>query len=880
MRKNAWFISLLVVALTASCTTRKDGFAYRVFHNTTARFNGYFYARLAMQEADLTLSAVHNDDYDEVLPLFVYGEEKDAEQIFPLMERAIEKSSRVIDRHKMEPIGSSKKARKRPEMNKWIDDNYLLIGVAYFYKRNYPKAEEMFLYVSRKYKEPDIQALSSSWLTRVYIQREQYGKAKVTIQKAASIKELGDDTRAEVHLVYADLLIREANWKDATEQIEYALRYIKRKRDKARPTFVLAQLLQQQNKSQEAIAMYNAVLKLKPEYEMEFYSKIMQAMAFDRRGGNSERIKEILFKLLKDDKNLEYNDVIFYALAEIALEEQQRNLTYDYLEQSVATSTGNQKQKMKSFLRLADLNFEDKDYIAAQMYYDSTASLIPEDHPRYDEVRNKAESLTELVYHLNLIADRDSVLAICDLPEEERIAKLEDVRKKMERQLEEALRAAELAAASGQTVDSGTGAFWPYNSQLKQSGRQNFLNYWGDRRLEDNWRRKNKVNMNFGESEEEEETTEEEEVVQESSGDAIPSVDELLASLPCSDEGKAGALDAVANAYFQSGVVYKEKLEDVENAIVQWEVLVTKYDSSAFHPTSYYLLFRTYLFKESQGYQNPFCGTCNSQYWGDLILDLYPGTEWALLVANPDYQDVAEVKKKEESAAYEIELNRYYQRDYLNVLLNTKAVIDSFPDNHLICKYKLLNALSIGAMDAMTGQRSNHIEALERVVKECPQSDEATFATNRLKFLRGDVKPAEPEADPNEVVEQTQTESPFSYNEAARHYFMVVLPLKGSDVNNLKASLSDFSAKNFQTLALKVSSNLIDRENQVVLVKTFNRLDDAKQYFSLFSSSGDLEALRSAGYPAALISKENYVTLFKNKDLEGYQKFFESNYKP
>ena len=176
MRKNAWFISLLVTLAVASCTTRKDGFAYRVFHNTTARYNGYFYARLAMQEADLTLNAVHKDDYDVVLPLFVYGEEKDAEQIFPLMERAIEKSSRVIERHKMEPMGSSKKARKRPEMNKWIDDNYLLIGVAYFYKRNYPKAEEMFLYVSRKYKEPDMQALSNAWLTRVYMQRDQIGK--------------------------------------------------------------------------------------------------------------------------------------------------------------------------------------------------------------------------------------------------------------------------------------------------------------------------------------------------------------------------------------------------------------------------------------------------------------------------------------------------------------------------------------------------------------------------------------------------------------------------------------------------------------------------------------------------------------------------------
>lgn len=884
MQRGAQILLFLaVVASVAACTTRKDGFSYRVFHNTTARYNGYFYAKEAMRESHLTLEENNKDDYDEVLKIFVYGTEEDAEAIFPLMERAIEKSSRVIDRHKMEPTGRSKKSSKRPEMNKWIDDNYLLIGQGYFYKRNYLKAEEMFIYVSRKYKEKNMQAKANTWLARCYIQREQYTKAKNTILKAVQMRDLEEEVRVDVHLVYADYLIHQEQWKEAAEQIEFALRYIKKKRDKARPTFILAQLMQRQNKSQEAISLYNAVLKLRPKYEMEFYAQIMQAMAFDRRGGNSQRIKDILFDLLEDEKNEEYQDIIYYALAEIALEEQKREAGIGYLKDSVGASKGNKKQKMKSFLRLADLHLEDRDYPMAQAYYDSTFRNMEEDHPRYLEVQNKSESLNELVAHLNVIAHNDSIAGLCAMDEEELVAKLESIRKQMEEEREAARRAAEEALAAGnQTSNAGQGAFWPYNPQLRESGRMNFMQYWGDRPLEDHWRRRNKMTTNFNSDDESEVQEEVQEVAdQSSSSDELPSVDEMLAALPCSQPELDSAFVGTAEAYYRSGIVYREKLEDLENAIEQWEVLVTKYDESEFHPTAYYLLFRTYLTKENAGYQNPFCGTCSSTYWGDIILDRYPGTEFALLVQNPDYLDVADIRKQEEREAYAKRLSLYYARSYQELLLQTNQVIEEEPENHLLCKYKLLNAMAIGGLDAMTGSRNNHIQALERVVNECPQTEEASFAAEQLKKLRGEVQAGN--GDPKEEAEEETPAlnvSPYAYDDKARHYFMLVLPLKGSDVNQVKAELSDFAGTNFKTLNLKVSSNLIDRNNQVVLVKTFNKLDDANSFYSLFDKSEKMQEIREMELPYALISKENYVTLFKTKDMEGYQQFFLENYQP
>ena len=221
---------LFLVILGTSCTTKKDGFVYRVFHNTTARYNGYFYAKESMREADMQLAEQHKDDYDEVLPIFIMGDEEGAQAIFPLMERAIEKSSNVIDRHKMAPQGRSKKKNKRPEMNKWIDDNYLLIGQAYYYKQNYYKAEEMFLFISRKYKEPEMQALANAWLTRCYVANESWTQAKNVILKAEQIKNLEPEVRSEVLLIYADYFIQQGMYEEAAEQLKKALKQIEKKR--------------------------------------------------------------------------------------------------------------------------------------------------------------------------------------------------------------------------------------------------------------------------------------------------------------------------------------------------------------------------------------------------------------------------------------------------------------------------------------------------------------------------------------------------------------------------------------------------------------------------------------------------------------------------
>ena len=113
---------LLAVAAVQSCTTKRDGRPYRWHHNTHARFNGFFYAKEALKEADAKIKELYEPNWDEILPLYLDTDDGSAQQVYPLMERAIEKSSKVVDKHTINASKRDRKYFKRPELNKWIDD--------------------------------------------------------------------------------------------------------------------------------------------------------------------------------------------------------------------------------------------------------------------------------------------------------------------------------------------------------------------------------------------------------------------------------------------------------------------------------------------------------------------------------------------------------------------------------------------------------------------------------------------------------------------------------------------------------------------------------------------------------------------------------------
>ena len=362
------------------------------------------------------------------------------------------------------------------------------------------------------------------------------------------------------------------------------------------------------------------------------------------------------------------------------------------------------------------------------------------------------------------------------------------------------------------------------------------------------------------------------------SGGELPTPEALLEGLPCSEEQRDQADVQTATAVYQSGVIYKEKLEDTDNAIEAWVDLIDRYDESEEHPLAHYQLYRTYLFlEETENYQNPFCATCNSQYWADQISLLYPDSEWAKLVEDPDFVDFEEQRRIDELAAFEQHLIRYYaQKDYQDLLSEINVLLDTVPDHTQECRYRFLRAQCIGWLDGRARGRVNYIEALKEVVASCDSTEQGVAAFEILNGLGLNEKKPEKEKD---AVPSLPDFGNFSDKPVLEHYLGVIIPVKEGGADKTKADLADFNRQFFASAKLKVTSNLLDRENQLVLVKNFPRKDRALDYFKLLTSNREaMMDLNTSGFDIFVIHTENYVELFKGKDIEGYMQFFEQSY--
>ncbi|MDE0979563.1 MAG: hypothetical protein OSA78_06190 [Flavobacteriales bacterium] len=877
------FVVALIALSLSGCSNTRDGVMYRVYHNTNARFNGYFYAMEAMDEADVTLREGYEENWDEILPVFPPVDESTAQQVYPLMERAIEKCTNVVDKHTMSPSRRDQKDLKRPELNKWIDENYDIIARAHLIKGDEEKALEIFQYLVRTLDYPDAQAWSNAWMARTYMAMGDRVRASNTLIKAAQIDQVEDPSiRAYVYQVYASYHLKNNEVEAAIIKLEKSLFYTDKKQDKARTLFILAQCYEASGQALDAIERYNQVVDLRTPYELEFYSKIKQAMAFDRRGGNSEPIIVLLDDMLDDDKNEIYRDQIFYALATLALEERRRDDGVELLLESLLANTDNSRQRMKSYLRLGDLYMEDLDYTNAQAYYDSARTFMEDENERFEEVDAMADNLTDLVDNLVIISTQDSLLAICDMTEEDRYDKIRQIIEDLEAEEEQKRIAAEQAAAAEMESagNIGSGMAWPYNSQLKVAGRRNFRDYWGDRILEDNWRRSMKMMAAFASelSAGSEGMLGTSDQAAESEPVGIPSEEELLSGLPCDSIEREASIAMIAEAYYNAGLDYKEKLSDLENAIDTWTDLIERMDDSEFHPTTYYQLYRTYLQREvEENFISPFCETCNSEYWSALVLDRYPNTEWSLLIENPEFADEQEMIKEEQRLVYEGHLLRYYAKAYQETLLACNDVLESEPINSYLCHYRLLRAQCIGGLSAYAGgDREAYYDALMDVVRECEESEEGIFAQETLFALGqgGPKKPKETEGKKEEVVE-----IPWEHKPYLEHYFGMLVPVGRGNVEELRATIADFNTEYYKSQELRVTANLIDRNFQIVLIKSFVRQDYSLDYFEVFNNNNEaLKTINSSGYRNFVISTENYVELFKNKQLDSYIIWFEEVY--
>ena len=228
---------------------------------------------------------------------------------------------------------------------------------------------------------------------------------------------------------------------DAIIELENAIPNAGTKRERVRWAFILAQLYQLKGMEEKAIKQFATVARMNPPYEMAFQTRIFQALAFNK--GDSKEIRKRLNRMLRDDKHIDHFDMLHYALADLDLKERKDSAAVVQLLISAKVSTTDTKQKAKTFLRLADLYFDHREYSDAQKYYDSTQTILAETHLRTEEVKTRARVLGELVEQLAIIQLEDSLQALGQLDEKDLEKKIRGMIRDREDQEDEKQRAEE-----------------------------------------------------------------------------------------------------------------------------------------------------------------------------------------------------------------------------------------------------------------------------------------------------------------------------------------------------------------------------------------------------------------------------------------------------
>jgi tetratricopeptide (TPR) repeat protein len=894
------YLSAILLLGVWQCSTEKNRFINRTYHNTTAHYNGYFNAREAIKEQLKNYRNGFKDNYEEVLPVIVYANENDSKNFYAVMDTSIKKCATVIKRHSMPEKKTG--SYKNTEWGKWIDNNWMMIGVARFHKHEFEQAEEIFKYVTNTYPEDENYNWSRLWLANTYIEAENYNAANrvlleiqseidaleaekeskkekgdkgvkgysvktVKSKKSSSSKKTEEEIKRpkltktfvrEKKLTEAHLYVKSKEYKKGITALEEAIPLVKNKRTKARLHFVLAQLYQEEGNFVKASYNYQKVGKYNPPYEMAFYAQINQV--FVSSGGNTNALRAKLIRLAKDPKNAEYLGMIYYALGELDFAEKKEEKSIDYFKLSAYNSKSN-KDKSKPYIRLADIYFNNKKYVPAQSYYDSTLSVITDAHSRYREVESRNKSLTELVYHLNHIDFQDSVRYLADnFSEKDIIKKIDKIIAQKKREDEEnsqqTILPSMLANNPSVVIPGGSGGvtFWAFDDNLRTQGFNDFKRNWGNRVNEDNWRRSDKSSsLNFG-------NTEEAEV--DSTGTKLEyTVEYYLKNIPLTPEQRAYSDSLLIASYFGAGSVYKFGLRDYPEAIKMFGLLTQQFPSSDLTAAAH---FNLYLIYNEQSYSP----AANEQKI--IILSSFPDTEYARILRDPNY---LANKQKELAVAktnYEILLNDFNQKQYGLVLEKTNGFAEK-PDtlNPYMCNSLYLRASSIGYLLPNKDSVASYEKALEQVLSVCGNNATSELAQNTLDIIR-------------KTTSEQQTQiggGKYSYDVSAPHLFVYVHESGSGGVNPVKVALSDFSTASFSTLSLSVASAIYSQEKQLVIVKSFKNKKEAESFIGAFVANKDKLTAYNAGDNFFIISQPNYVSLYKEKDLDGYLIFYKKNYK-
>jgi len=867
--------SLLLVLFFAGCSTQKNTFLNRNYHSITTLYNGYFNARESYRDGLRRLSSLHEDNYENVLSIFKYGSEQQMGSISSNMDIAYQKASTAIRRHSMNIRGV--------EYNRWIDDSYYLIARSHYFRRDFNLAILTFEYIIRQYDSP-LKYKSKIWVAKSYIQTGQYNNALLALERATRNKEEGlldNEALLLYHMVYADYFLQQQNHLDASSHLERAAKLSRNRNQRTRLTYILAQTYHMERNYAAAQQTYARVLRLNPGFEMAFQARINMAMAFDTESGDAKLILSELEGMLRDSKNREFRDQIYYALAQFSMRQRNTGKAIEYYNLALENHRGNNSQKGLSFLRLGEIYFDKKEYRQAARLYDSTMVYLSREYPDHQSAGKRNVLLRELAGYMRVIEREDSLQRLAGLSASDRNVILDQIiediqeQERMERELEQerARMRQDMARhgrSRGQMDGTGEGGWYFYNPSAMSFGRNEFFAKWGERELEDLWRISNKRTMAFGEMDD-----------FDMEGDEIPAGGRitrasLMENIPTTPEKMQASNARLARAYYNQGIIFKDRLIDTESAINSFETLLSRFPESEHKLYSAYFLYTIY---------NAAANTNRALVYKNMIIKDFPDTDFAKILSDPNYAENVRIRqdrvKHIYKQAYQAYLNGNYEvaSDYVHQADTLERSLEQ------AAQFSYLKALIVGK----TSDTFDFVESLTYVKENFEGTNVHEPASNLLAYLGSSGMVTETDApesrerrrtgDPvNDEKVDFMEKSPFVYRPESVHFYVLVVNTRNLQIRQLRADINEFNRDSYSENDLNLSTLFFDERRQLVTITNFPDADKAMAYGDLLNETLTKKEHDPAHYNGFIISVDNYPVFYQERKLEEYLQFYKIAY--
>lgn len=703
------------------------------------------------------------------------------------------------------------------------------------------------------------------WLARTYIERDKFDQAARLIDRLKNDPKTFKEIKRDLAPVEADFYLKQKKYAQAIAPLERAIDLSKSKGDKARYAYIIGQLHQKLGQGESAYAFFEKAKKYSRDYEMRFSSQLnMETNAWLNGKATANETISRLNKMLKNDKNEEYQDQIHYALASLYLKTDQTKEAIANLQLSLNKSETNPAQKAESYLLLAQLFYQDENYVSSKNYYDSTLLVMAKTDDRYTDAQKYANSLTEIAANIQIIELQDSLLRISSMSDDEKrkiAAKLKKEEAELAAQSKSAARPNNKTGGARPNLRPNRGSqfnepsTWVfYDDKKAKKGKRSFERKWGNRKLEDDWRRSNRR----GASQADDEVVD---IVEEEGSDLTDEeMAKILSDVPSTPEEIAEVKGKVKDALYKLGTLYRDRLENHEKSVETLGKLENRFPGNDHELHAWYYQYLSYTDLTQQP---------TAKIYKDKIIGKYPESTYAKVLNGEAvaFENEEEKLKNYYKDTYSDFTNLEYQSAYDKVI----RVKELFGEKNILQpKFALLSSMCIGNLKG----RGEYVKSLKEVVARYPETPEQTRAKEILRLL-GELK-----EDPA-IPKEGNAGGKFKLQDKKVHYMIVVLKGGKIELGEAKIKVSNYNREYHKTDKLRISNIYLgaDTNTPILVIRRFKNKDKAVTYFQGIQANKKKFLGDNNDYEVFAVTQHNYREILKSKSIEGYREFFNKNYK-